>query len=165
MLARMAISRAMYPWQTADSGDEETQRVHYNPDNGTWEPDLSRRQRHVSIAIFYNVWRYIYDTGDYQFMQRYGAEMMLDIARFWASIAQIDENSGRYSIEGVMGPDEFHEKLTDSESYGLKDNAYTNILVVWLLEKVIEIFRSLSTCTRNQLTAKIGLDEDEITIN
>ena len=155
---------AMYPWQTADGGDEETQEIHYNPNNDTWGPDLSRRQRHVSIAIFYNVWRYIYDTDDYQFMQRYGAEMMLDIARFWAGIAQFDENSGKYSIEGVMGPDEFHEQLPGSDSHGIKDNAYTNILVVWLLEKALEVFQSLSTRSRNRLTKKIGLDDNEITL-
>jgi beta-phosphoglucomutase family hydrolase len=154
---------AMYPWQTADGGDEETQEVHYNPNNDTWGPDLSRRQRHVSIAIFYNVWRYIYDTDDYPFMQRYGAEMMLDIARFWAGIAQFDENSGKYSIEGVMGPDEFHEKLPGSDKLGIKDNAYTNILVVWLLEKALEVFKALSTRNRNRLTAQIGLNDDEIT--
>ncbi len=42
----------MYPWQTADGGDEETQIVHYNPNDDTWGPDLSRLQRHVSIAVF-----------------------------------------------------------------------------------------------------------------
>ncbi|MDM8555535.1 HAD-IA family hydrolase [Desulfococcaceae bacterium HSG7] len=154
---------AMYPWQTADSGDEETQKVRYNLDDDTWEPDLSRRQRHVSIAIFYNVWRYFHDTDDYQFMMRYGAEMILDIARFWASVAQFDKNSGKYSIKGVMGLDEFHEKLPGSNSHGIKDNAYTNILVVWLLEKALEIFQSFSTRTRNRLIEKIGLNDNEIT--
>jgi len=153
---------AMYPWQTADGGDEETQEVHYNPNDDSWGPDLSRRQRHVSIAIFYNVWRYVYDTDDYEFLQRYGAEMMLDIARFWASIAQFDKTSGKYSIAGVMGPDEFHEKLPGSDSPGIKDNAYTNIMVVWLLEKALEVIRTLSTRSRNRITAKIGLDDNEI---
>ncbi len=52
------------PWQTADDGREDTQIIHFNPKSGTWGPDLSRLQRHVSIAVFYNVWRYIYDTDD-----------------------------------------------------------------------------------------------------
>ncbi len=154
---------AMYPWQSADSGDEETRMVRFNSDDGTWRPDLNCRQRHVSIAIFYNVWRYIYDTDDHQFMQRYGAEMMLDIARFWASIVQFDENKGKYSIKDVMGPDEFHGKEPDFSDHGVKDNAYTNILVVWVLEKAVEVLRILSTRTRNRLKTKIGLDEHEIT--
>jgi trehalose/maltose hydrolase-like predicted phosphorylase len=35
-----------------------------------------------------------------------------------------------------MGPDEFHEHMPGSEKGGLKDNAYTNIMVAWLLGKV-----------------------------
>ncbi len=152
---------AMYPWQTADGGDEETQIVHYNPKNGTWGPDLSRRQRHVSIAVFYNVWRYVADTNDTKFLNRYGAEMMLDIARFWASIAKLNESTGKYSIAGVMGPDEFHEKLPDADVPGVKDNAYTNIMVVWLLEKAVEVIGNLSAGTLNRLKQKVGFEIDE----
>ena len=48
---------AMYPWQSGSDGQEETQTVHLNPLSGRWEPDLSRNQRHVNAAIFYNVWQ------------------------------------------------------------------------------------------------------------
>jgi trehalose/maltose hydrolase-like predicted phosphorylase len=151
----------MYPWQTADGSDEETQSVHYNPADGSWGPDLSRRQRHVSIAIFYNVWRYVEDTGDRRFLRQYGAEMILEIARFWASIAQWDDGSGRYSIAGIMGPDEFHEKLPGSKVPGVKDNAYTNIMVVWLLEKAMEVIDSLSSDALKRLKEKIGFEIKE----
>lgn len=130
---------AMFPWQTADDGYEETQELHYNPQSDDWGPDLSRRQRHVSIAVFYNVWRYASSANDTQFLAEYGAEMMLQIARFWGSIAYYDKNTDRYHIEGVMGPDEFHEKLPGSAELGLKDNAYTNIMTVWLLEKALSL--------------------------
>ena len=36
---------------------------------------------------------------------------MFVIARFWASIAQLNEARGRYDVRGVMGPDEFHDRL------------------------------------------------------
>src|SRR5580693_3053082 len=49
---------AMFPWQSGSEGIEETQRVHLNPVSGLWEPDLSRNQRHVNAAIFYNIWHY-----------------------------------------------------------------------------------------------------------
>ena len=62
-------------------------------------------------------------------------EAMLEIARFWTSIAELNPDTGKFSIAGVMGPDEFHEKVPGSDAHGLKDNAYTNIMVVWLLEK------------------------------
>ena len=146
---------AMYPWQTADSGGEETQILHYNPQDGTWGPDLSRLQRHVSIAVFYNVWKYVSDTEDRKFLENYGAEIMLEIARFWASIAVYDEKTKRYHIEGVMGPDEYHERLPGSEKPGLKDNAYTNIMTVWLLEKALEMIARLPENVLKTLTEKL----------
>ena len=76
---------AMFPWQSGSDGDEETQRVHLNPLSGRWEPDLSRNQRHVNAAIFYNVWCYYHATHDLEFLRDHGAEMLLEIARFWSS--------------------------------------------------------------------------------
>ena len=49
---------AMFPWQSGSEGTEETQSIHLNPLSGRWEPDLSRIQRHVNAAIFYNIWHY-----------------------------------------------------------------------------------------------------------
>ncbi|MDY6915737.1 MAG: beta-phosphoglucomutase family hydrolase [Candidatus Cloacimonadota bacterium] len=153
---------AMYPWQTADDGKEETQEVHYNPMSGTWGPDYSRRQRHVSLAVAYNIWEYFYLTNDLEFLVYYGLEMMLEIARFWASIAYYDEKDGRYHIEGVMGPDEFHEKYPTAKKGGLKDNAYTNIMVSWLLHKIIETYQYRSDEVKKAIAARIGLKNSEI---
>ena len=123
---------AMFPWQSGSEGTEETQRVHLNPLSGRWEPDLSRNQRHVNAAIFYNVWHYFQATRDLAFLRDYGAEMMLEIARFWGSIAHFNPERERYEIHGVMGPDEFHEKYPGAAEGGLRNNAYTNVMVAWL---------------------------------
>lgn len=155
---------AMFPWQTADDGREETQVIHYNPKSGLWDPDLSCRQRHVSIAVFYNTWRYIHDTGDTGFLDSCGAEMMFEIARFWASISTFSPETGRYHIEGVMGPDEFHEELHGSGKQGIKDNSYTNIMTVWLLEKAIEMSERLAPEVLARLKETIHLDDNEINV-
>ncbi len=126
---------AMYPWQSGSDGREETQVVHLNPLTGHWGDDYSSLQRHVSLAIAYNVWNYFETTGDHDFLKNYGAEMFYEICRFWASKAIFNSETGRYSIPGVMGPDEFHEQYHDSEQGGLRDNAYTNILVAWAFRK------------------------------
>ena len=102
---------AMFPWQSGSEGKEETQRVHLNPLSGRWEPDLSHNQRHVNAAIFYNIWRHFQATDDVVFLGDHGAEMMLEIARFWASIAHFNPERERYEIHGVMGPDEFHDEV------------------------------------------------------
>lgn len=146
---------AMFPWQTADDGREWTQTVHYNPMSGKWDPDDSCRQRHVSIAIFYNTWSYIAHTRDLRFLNEYGAELMLDIARFWASISVFDPKDGKYHISGVMGPDEYHEKLPDSDEHGLRDNAYTNLMVVWLLRETQKMLETLPKATLQKLLKKV----------
>jgi beta-phosphoglucomutase family hydrolase len=151
---------AMFPWQTADGGDEETQEVHYNPKDGSWGPDLSRRQRHVSIAIYYNVQQYVQATGDREFLEQYGFEMMLDITRFWASIAQPGDD-GRYHIQGVMGPDEFHEAMPGSDEPGVRDNAYTNLLVVWLMENTLRLLEELPQDLAEAVGKKVGFDPAE----
>ena len=48
---------------------------------------------------------------------------MLEIARFWASIAHYKPERDRYEIHGVMGPDEFHERYPGAEDSGLRNNA------------------------------------------
>ena len=153
---------AMYPWQSGSSGREETQVVHLNPKSGRWIADKSRLQRHVNIAIAYNVWQHYQTTGDLEFMLFYGAEMMLEIARFWASLATFNAKKGRYEITGVMGPDEYHEEYPGAETAGLKNNAYTNVMVSWLLWRAQELLELLPEYRRAELTEAIGLGPDEV---
>ena len=127
---------AMYPWQSGSDGSEQSQSVHLNPITNTWDPDNSRRQRHVSLAVAYDAWLYWHITGDEEFMHNYGIVMILAIAKFWLSMTAKDEATGKYSIHRVMGPDEFHEGYPNADEPGLTDNAYTNIGVAWLFRLV-----------------------------
>jgi trehalose/maltose hydrolase-like predicted phosphorylase len=153
---------AMYPWQSGSEGKEETQRIHLNPLSGRWEPDLSHNQRHVSAAIFYNIWHYFQATNDFTFMRDHGMEMMLEIARFWASIAHYNPDRERYEIHGVMGPDEFHEKYPGAEEGGLRNNAYTNVMVAWLCEIAQEALSLLPQSRVNALRERLGLTDEEL---
>jgi trehalose/maltose hydrolase-like predicted phosphorylase len=153
---------AMYPWQSGSDGKEETQVVHLNPLSGRWEPDLSHNQRHVNAAIFYNIWSYYEATEDLDFLRQYGAEMMLEIARFWASIATFNPDRGRYEIHGVMGPDEFHEKYPDAAEGGLRNNAYTNVMVAWIAETAQKVLDLLPESRREALSDRLGLTDVEI---
>ena len=152
---------AMFPWQSGSEGKEETQRVHLNPLSGRWEPDLSRNQRHVNAAIFYNIWHYFQATQDLAFLRDHGAEMMLEIARFWASIAHFNPDRDRYEIHGVMGPDEFHEKYPGATAGGLRNNAYTNVMVAWLCGLAGEVLSLLPESRAEALSDKLGLGDDE----
>ncbi|MCH5374564.1 MAG: glycoside hydrolase family 65 protein, partial [Planctomycetes bacterium] len=95
---------AMFPWQSGSSGREESQEVHLNPRSGRWVPDNSRQQRHVNAAIAYNAWKYYEATGDTEFLSVFGAELIVEIARFWASLAKYVCCHDRYEIHHVMGP-------------------------------------------------------------
>ena len=78
-------------------------------------------------------------------MKQYGLELLLEIAHFWESAAQWDETLQRYTIDHVMGPDEFHESYPNAKKGGLKNNAYTNMMVVWLFEEIERLQELLPT--------------------
>lgn len=153
---------AMFPWQSGSDGTEETQVVHLNPLSGQWDPDHSHNQRHVNAAIFYNAWQYYQATDDLEFLRDYGAELMLEIARFWASLAQYDPEHERYEIHGVMGPDEFHERYPGAQDDGLRNNAYTNVMVAWIAETAPRVLDLLPASRRAALRARLGLTDDEL---
>jgi trehalose 6-phosphate phosphatase len=152
----------MYPWQSGSDGREETQRLHLNPRSGRWLPDKSHRQRHVNVAVAYNVWQHYQVTGDLAFLGAYGAEMLLEIARFWASIASYDHDRDRYEIRGVMGPDEYHDGYPDRDQPGLDNNAYTNIMAAWVLCRALETLELLPDPRRVELAERLGLRREEV---
>ncbi|MDY6814045.1 MAG: glycosyl hydrolase family 65 protein [Pseudomonadota bacterium] len=163
LLARQAgLAGAMFPWQSGSDGREETQILHLNPKSGRWLEDGSHLQRHINIAIAYNIWQYVEVTQDQEFLNYYGAEMLLEIARFWASLATYDAEQDRFHIRGVMGPDEYHERYPGAARPGLDDNAYTNLMTVWVLQRAQQVLARLPAYRRDELRAQIGLVDDEL---
>ncbi len=153
---------AIYPWQSGSDGREESQEMHLNPQTGTWKPDNSQLQRHINIAVAYNVWQYVETTGDLEFLRYYGAEMMIEIARFFSSLATYDRAADRYHLNGVMGPDEYHDGYVDRDEPGLDDNAYTNIMVVWTLSRIFELLDLLPEHMRHDLWQALDLSRSEL---
>lgn len=156
------LAGAMYPWQSGSNGREEAQLVHLNPLSGRWLPDASHLQRHIGSAIAYNVWQYYQATGDVNFLVYYGAEMILEIARFWSCLATYDPLLDRFEIAGVMGPDEYHDGYVGAPEPGLKNNAYTNVMAVWVLRRALELLELLPEPRRSELRARLSVDDDEI---
>lgn len=153
---------AMFPWQSGSNGREESQVLHLNPRSGRWIPDTSNRQRHVNAAIAYNVWQYFQATNDLEFLAYYGAEMLLEIARFWASIATYNPKRDRYEIRGVMGPDEFHTAYPGAEEPGLNNNAYTNVMAVWVLMQAQGVLQRLDEKRRQELREQLAIADEEL---
>jgi len=165
--ARWAASReglqgACFPWQSGSSGREETQLVHLNPASGRWLPDNSRLQKHINIAVAYNVWQYHQVSADWGFLRYYGAPMLLDIARYLAGITTYDRGRGRYEIRGVMGPDEYHDAYPDTDEPGLNNNAYTNVMTTWVLQRALDVLDIVSEHHRQELWEEHELTREEL---
>lgn len=123
---------AWYAWESADTGEEVTP---------TWVPDFHDRKKlarvwtgdlaiHISADVAYGAWQYWRATGDDAWYIQYGAEMMLDTAKFFASRAEwLDDRNG-YGYHDVIGPDEYHDHVNN--------NAYTNLLAKWNIETALE---------------------------
>ncbi|WP_258934290.1 hypothetical protein [Nesterenkonia pannonica] len=58
-------------------------------------------------------------------------------------MAQYDAEADRYDIDGVMGPDEYHDGYPDTPGSGLRNNAYTNVLASWVLRHTAGLVREL----------------------
>lgn len=153
---------AMFPWQSGSSGHEETQKFHFNPVSGKWGDDNSSLQRHVSLSVAWNIIQYHHHTLDEPFMLDYGFEMLLEISRFWSSKCTLVPETGRYSIDKVMGPDEFHEKYPGADTGGLRDNAYTNVMTAWLFTRVNELLSGIEEAKKAILLQRLGFSTEEI---
>jgi trehalose/maltose hydrolase-like predicted phosphorylase len=152
---------AMFPWQSGSDGREETPTMHLNPRSGRWLEDHSHLQRHVGAAVAYNVWKYYQATGDDAYLAVEGAELLVEIARFWADIAVFDPVMSRYRIRGVMGPDEYHDGYPWTDAAGLDDNAYTNVLASWVLRTAAHALTVLPEYRRGELAERLGLHHEE----
>jgi kojibiose phosphorylase len=134
--AANGFSGAQFAWESATTGDEVTP---------TWVPHFADKTRlvriwtgdievHITADIAYAIMQYWQVTGDDEFMLNYGAEIILDTARFWGDRVEAEQDEDgnlRYAIRDVIGPDEYHEHVDN--------NAYTNYIVRWHLQTAVDL--------------------------
>jgi kojibiose phosphorylase len=153
--ARLGYRGALYAWESADTGEEMTPPFVVSPDGEIVRILTGEQEHHISADVAFGVWKYWEATGDERFLVDAGAEILIETARFWASRAE-REDDGRYHIRGVIGPDEYHERVDD--------NAYTNGLAQWNLEVGEEATRLVAEHWPEQwraLSRRLGLDAEE----
>jgi beta-phosphoglucomutase len=128
---------AMFAWESAATGDEMTPKWSLSSDPYAEPVRIwnGEREIHISADIAYAVWQYWRATGDDRWMRDRGAEIILDTALFWLSRVEWHEKQQRYELCGVIGTDEYHEDV--------RNNAYTNRLVQWHLEKAVVVYEWL----------------------
>ncbi|EFS01754.1 kojibiose phosphorylase, partial [Listeria seeligeri FSL N1-067] len=121
---------ALYPWESAFSGVEETPEfAAINIRTGTRQKVASAISEHHLVAdIAFAVCEYAAATKDTAFMMNCGAEMLLETAEFW--ISRTTNRNGRLEILDVIGPDEYTEHIDN--------NAYTNYMAYFNVKKAME---------------------------
>ncbi|WP_108396350.1 glycoside hydrolase family 65 protein [Devosia submarina] len=155
---KYGLKGALYPWRSARTGHEETPRFQKNPSNGHWREDHTDHQVHINAAIVWDIFHYVWATGDKAFFNEQGLEMLVEIARMWASLAVCDPQDGRYDIRHVVGPDEFHTQYATRDKPGIDNNSYTNLTAAWTLAQAIESLDAVPLPLRNRL----GIGNEEI---
>ena len=143
--ARYHCHGARYPWQSALDGTEQC---------SLWE--YADNEVHITADVAYGVIHYYRATGDEEFLQQYGLEILLETARFWVDRVDRDAKGG-YNLLNVMGPDEYSPMT--------RNNAYTNRLVIENLRCAVsmaEKARVEAPEVYEKLVEKIGLLPEEL---
>jgi trehalose/maltose hydrolase-like predicted phosphorylase len=154
--AQFGYRGALYPWESADTGAEVTPPYVLLKD-GTRLPVLTAlQQHHISADVAWATYLYWCATGDDVFLGEMGAEILVETARFWASRVSLGPD-GKYHIHGIMGPDEYHANVSD--------NAYTNALARWNLERaleVLDVLHDLDKEASRRLAERLKLRKSEV---
>jgi trehalose/maltose hydrolase-like predicted phosphorylase len=103
----VGLKGAMFPWESADSGVEETP---------VWA--LSGPfEHHITADVAIAAWNYYAVTQDKQWLREKGWPILSATADFWAS--RVERNGpGHYDIKNVVAADEWAENVDN--------NAFTN---------------------------------------
>lgn len=114
------LDGARFPWESADEGRDVTPRSYVGTEGETIPILTGSSEEHIVADVAWAARRYATWTGDWEFLLRGpGHDVIDETARFWASRIHLDSD-GRGHIEGVIGPDEYHEMVDD--------NAFTNVM-------------------------------------
>jgi trehalose/maltose hydrolase-like predicted phosphorylase len=159
--AARAIARAhgwrgaAYAWESADTGEDVTPAYYFTPSGERKDTRTGEQEHHLNADVGFAVWQYYEATGDEEYLLGEGAEILFELARFWASRAERGGDS-RWHVRTVIGPDEYHE--------GVDDNAFTNQMAAWLLGRAGELagwLREHHPVRWRSLVGALGLDDAE----
>ena len=127
---------ALFPWESAFDGKEETPEfaainIKTGKANRVWSAE---KEIHIVADIAYAVIEYFHVTGDSEFMENAGLEILYECAEFWVSRAETDSKTGKYVIKDVIGPDEYTEHIDN--------NTYTNYMAEYTVSETIKLFEN-----------------------
>ncbi|WNF38482.1 glycosyl hydrolase family 65 protein [Bacillaceae bacterium IKA-2] len=147
---------AMYSWESAFSGEEVTPvwggvDIVSGKATKIWSGFI---EQHITSDIAFAVWQYYKITGDQNFMDQFGYEILFETATFWTSRLEWNDEQNRYHINEVIGPDEYKEHIDN--------NAFTNYMAHQNIELAITYYQQLQEENRelfNELNHKLRLEQ------
>ncbi|HWR60089.1 MAG TPA: glycosyl hydrolase family 65 protein [Clostridia bacterium] len=139
---------ALFPWRTIN-GEECSG---YFP--------AGTAQYHINADIAHAVKKYVEVTEDYEFLLRFGAEIVFETARLWVDLGFFNsEKGGSFCINCVTGPDEYTAIVNNNFYTNLmaKENLeYAYDTAIWMKKNHGQEFERLAT--------GLGLEWEEITL-
>lgn len=133
---------AKYPWESSINGVENC-FVGHHCDN----------EIHITADVAYAIWHYYKSTNDIDFMYNYGIEILIETSKYWAQRVDKKDDSS-YTLINVCGPDEYKPYVTD--------NAYTNRMVKFNLEKTVKFINSMTNEEKEEIFNKFSIDESDV---
>jgi len=140
----LSMKGALYPWRTI-SGEEAS--AYY---------EAGTAQYHIDADIAHALVKYVWATGDTDFMVREGVDILVETARMWVSLGFFAED-GCFHIHGVTGPDEYNTVVDN--------NLFTNAMARFNLRAAATVCRLLereSGVDWNRVVRRLRVTEDEI---
>jgi trehalose/maltose hydrolase-like predicted phosphorylase len=139
---------ARYPWMCTIDGNEQCD---------TW--DIGFSEIHITADIAYAVQHYYEATGDLEFIENYGLEILIETARYWCSRFTYDKDNDCYNLLWVKGPNEYGGVTVN--------NTYTVKMACYNIKKAIEwidFFNKNNKKIIDQLVNKISITKEELRV-
>ena len=136
---------ALFPWRTINGHESSAYYA------------AGTAQYHIDADIVFALMKYVYATGDRDFLMREGAQILLETARFWMSIGFFNAEFDRFEIHSVTGPDEYTTVVNN--------NLYTNVMAKFNLRAAAQVLRLMQEERPDQfddLVAQTGLQISEL---
>lgn len=117
-----------------------------------WE--ITFEEIHRNGAIAYAVYNYVNYTGDKEYLNEYGIDVLTGIARFWADRVHYNKKKDLYMIHGVTGPNEYENNVNN--------NWYTNLMATWTLKYTLEVIELLKKSNHHDRISGLGMTDEEM---
>ena len=130
LASSLGRSGARFPWESASRGSDVAPRSGIDDHGDVVAIRTGELEEHITADVAWAAWQFAAWTGRWTFLEGPGRPLLIETARYWASRIRLD-STGVGHIDGVIGPDEYHEDVDD--------NAFTNQMAAWNLERAARV--------------------------